>query len=277
MRKICFLLLTNLLAACSYIDVDEQNMVEVNVQFTQFTTSVEPMTRAAVSEVATHLDLWLSDGTDISDYHQTTENPYFGQFTLTLDKTKTYTMYVVAHKCTDAATLTDGIISFPDDKVKDTFYYTTTFTPSSTTSLQCEMQRIVAQLRLETTDQVPASVKKMRITVGSVCDRWNTLTGAGAHQVDRVSTISISSTNQDGTATFNVYGICTDAATNHSVSAEALDANDQVLYSHEFPSVPLQNNHRTRIIGQFFTTNTQQSTSFTATADWAEDAAIINF
>ena len=42
----------------------------------------------------------------------------------TLDKRNTYTLYVTGHKADGEATISDGIISFPDDKVKDTFLYT---------------------------------------------------------------------------------------------------------------------------------------------------------
>mgnify|MGYP006945367950 CR=1 FL=1 len=60
--------------------------------------------------------------------------------------------------------------------------------------LNIVMNRIVSLFRLETTDAIPTTAKKMRITQYSVYDRWNVSTGA-THQLDRVSTISISSTN----------------------------------------------------------------------------------
>ena len=239
-------------------------------------TPFEAPTRAALSTAATRLDVWVSDGTTTTSSHQTSNNSNFGTVSMTLDNTKTYTLYAVGHKADGQATLADGIISFPDDKVKDTFWYTTTFSPSTTTAINAEMQRIVAQFKLETTDAVPATVKKMRITLGNVYDRWNVTTGA-THNIDRVSTITISSTNSDGTASFISYAILSDTQTLHTVTAEALDANNTVInqYTHVFTDVPLRNNYKTVCRGAFFTNETVGS-SFSVESDW-NDYDVMNF
>ena len=230
---------------------------------------VKPMTRAALAGNVTKLDVWIFNGdTEAATAHQSSTDANFGTVTATLDKTKTYTLYAIAHKADAAATLEDGIISFPDDKVKDTFWYAATIAPATATSYSCEMNRIVAAFRIETSDAVPTEAKKMRITQGSVYDRWNVTTGA-THQLDRISTLNISNTNQDGTAVFTVYSINTDAETLHAVTAEALDASDNVIQSRTFANVPLRNGYRTTYRGEFFT-NTSTSAAFTVAADWSE-------
>ena len=237
----------------------------VTISFTRY--EMAPMTRAAVSDVATHIDLWVTDGETTEAAHQSSSDANFGTINLSLEKSKTYTVYSVAHKGDGPATLTDGIISWPDDKVKDTFWYTTSFSPATTTTINAEMQRIVAMFRIETTDAVPATAKKMRITQGDVYDRWNVSTGA-THQLDRISTINISSTNADGTATFNAYSIASDTQTMHTITVEALDANDTPIQSKTFVNVPLRNNYRTTYRGEFFTA-TGMSMSFSVAADWS--------
>lgn len=264
--KVFIMLMAGLLLSCSSDKdeetVNESDLVTMNLSFL---FDQEPMTKAEVSEYCTHLDVWLVEGSTTTDYHQSQGDSEFGSLSLTLNKTKTYTLYAVAHKCADNATLANGVISFPDDKVTHSFFVSSTFTPSA--DVELEMQRIVAQLRIVTTDQVPTDAKKMRITIDGVYDRWNVSSG-GTHQLNRVSNINISSTNSDGSATFSVYAIVTDAQTTHDILVEALNANDEVLCSHAIDDVPLRNNYRTIVRGPFFS-DAAFTFSFVA-SDWEE-------
>ena len=265
MKKVLFLVAAALaVAGCSSDNgeglVSDEELVTIS--FSPY--EMEAMTRAAtsVASVVTHLDVWITDGTTEFSAHQTNADADFGTLTVTLDKTKTYTLYAVGHRA-DGATLTDGVISFTDDKITHSMFYTTTFSPATTTSLSCEMQRIVAQFRLEITDDIPAECKSFRFTVNGVYDRWNVSTG-GTHSLDRVSTI-----NYGGTSSiFNVYAIVTDAQTTHDILVEALDENDGVVQSRTFADVPLRNGYKTNYRGTFFI-DTATSAGFTID-DWNE-------
>ena len=242
---------------------DEQKVsepTEVTISFSSY-----KMTRAAtsVATVVTHLDVWLYEsGSEVTAIHQSSSDAGFGTITATLDKTKTYTLYAVGHKA-DGATLSDGVISFTDDKVTHAMYYTTTFSPATTTSLSCLMTRIVADFRLEITDDIPTSAVKFRFTVSGVYDRWSVTTGA-THGINRVSTINYGGTS----AIFNVYAIVTDVQTLHTVTVEALDENDQEVQTWTFADVPLRNGYKTNYRGTFFI-DTPVSASFLVD-DWNE-------
>lgn len=225
---------------------------------------VSPMTRTTVSiaDVVTHLNVWLVNGEDVIALQQTNSDVGFGTITATLDRTKTYTLYAVGHKA-DGATLSDGVISFTDDKTTHSMFYTTTFSPATTTNLSCLMTRIVADFRLEITDDIPTSAVKFRFTIAGVFDRWNVTTGA-THGIDRVSTISYGGTS----SIFNIYAITTNEQTLHTVTVEALDENDGVIQSRVFENVPLRNGYKTNYRGAFFTDVTFTS-SFTVN-DWNE-------
>ena len=160
-------------------------------------------------------------------------------------------------------TLTDGVLSFPDDKIKEAMWYTTTFSPATTTSLSCLMNRIVAQFRLEITDDIPAECKSFRFTITDVFDRWNVSTG-GTHQLDRVSNISYGGTS----SVFSIYSIVTDAQTLHTVTVVALDENGDEVQTRTFTDVPLRNGYRTSYRGQFFI-DTPVASAFTVN-DWTE-------
>ena len=243
-----------------------KNETEVTLTFSPYevTQMSAPSRRAAtsISNVVTHLDVWLVEGDNVTDIHQTTSTEGFGTITATLDKTKTYTLYAIGHKA-DGATLSDGVISFTDDKVTHAMFYTTTFSPATTTNLSCLMTRIVADFRLDITDDFPAECKSLRFTIANVFDRWNVSTG-GTHQLDRVSTISYGGTS----SIFNVYAIVTDAQTTHDIFVEALDVNSDVIQTRTFEDVPLRNGYKTTYRGTFFI-DTPTSASFTIN-DWNE-------
>ena len=265
MKHSFFFPLAMAMCACQSDPVLDGSAIEEPVTITFTPYDMEPLTRTAtsISNYCSHLDVWLSDGTTTTSVHQGSADAAFGSVSLTLNKTKTYTLYAVAHKCATDATLADGIISFPDDKVTQTLWYTTTFSPATTTNVNALMQRIVADFRLDITDEIPAAVKKLRFTVSEVFDRWS-VTDGGTHSLNRVSTINYGGTS----AIFNVYAIVTDAQTTHDITVEALTESDAVIQLRQFPSVPLRNGYKTTYRGQFFTDAAFTST-FTAN-DWYE-------
>ena len=266
MKKVMIVAIAGmLLAGCSSDNVEEQTSEQTTVKLTFSPYDMEPLTRTAtsISNYCSHLDVWLSDGSTTTSVHQGSADAAFGTLSVTLDKTKTYTLYAVAHKCASDATMSDGVITFPDDKVTHSMFYTTTFSPATTTNVNALMNRIVADFRLEIPDDIPTDAVKFRFTVNGVYDRWNVSAG-GTHQLDRVSTINYNGTS----AVFNVYAIVTDAQTTHTVTVTALDENDQEVQTRTFVDVPLRNGYKTNYRGQFFTDAAFTST-FTA-EDWNE-------
>ena len=255
------------LTSCSQMEEPEaakDNPAQVSITFSPY--DIAPMTRSATSiaTIASKLDVWIyENGSEVAAVHQSSSDVEFGSVSLTLDKTKTYTLYAIAHKA-DGATLSDGVISFTDDKVTHAMYYTTTFSPATTTSLSCQMTRIVSLFRLTITDEIPAAVKKLRFTISNVFDRWNVTTG-GTNQLDRTSAITYGGT----AANFSVYAITTDAQTMHDIMVEALDANGDVLQTRTFENVPLRNGYRTQYTGTFFI-DTPTSATFTVESDWTD-------
>ena len=256
-------LFIGLMTGCSS-DNDEPRVMEpteVTLTFSPYTMEAMTRTATSIASIVTHLDVWVTDGSTEVEAHQTNADDGFGTVSMTLDKTKTYTLYAVAHRGAESATLTDGVISF--DKVTHSMWYTTTFTPATTTSLSCLMTRIVADFRLEITDDIPDECKSFRFTVNGIYDRWNVTTG-GTHELDRTSVVAYNGTS----AIFNVYAIVTDAQTTHDITVEALDADEAVIQTRVFSDVPLRNGYKTNYRGTFFI-DTPMTMSFTVN-DWNE-------
>ena len=261
------------LAACSEMSDDARTEpVEVTIGFSGFSYEQQGMdTRAAtaVGDYATKLDIWISDGETVTPYQQEAGQEGFGTLSLTLNRLKEYTLYAVAHRVTSGhATLSNGVIAFPDDKVTHSFFVSRVFTPTKGMQLDLTMSRIVSQFSFNTTDAVPDWCKTIRFTIYNVYDRWD-VAGYGTHQLDRVSTFTGFTTHDGGTVTFNIYAIVTDASTNHDILVEAFEegATEPREY-HLFEDVPLRNNYRTMATGQFFT-DAASSFSFKA-EDWAD-------
>ena len=154
MKKMIFAAIAGmLLAGCSSDNMEEQGEETVTLRFSGFQVETESMTRAtsAIGDYVTKLDVWIYEsGSEVSATHQSSGDAGFGSLSLTLNKTKTYTLYAVAHKANGAATLADGVITWPDDKVTHSFFYSTTFTPATDTDMNCVMNRIVAMLSTAT-------------------------------------------------------------------------------------------------------------------------------
>ena len=258
----------------SPVTVDTTWLDTVVVSFSR-PYEMSAMTRAVqpISDFCTHLDVWITTGSETTDYHQSSTDASFGTISAVLDKRKTYTIHAVAHKCATDATLSDGVISFPDDKLTQSLYYENTFTPSSVTSLSAEMQRIVAMFRVETTDNVSTDCARFRITVTGIFDRWNVASG-GTHQIDRVSEISVPAASIGAPINISTYAIVTDAVTTHTVTLDALTADGLLIQRRTFADVGLRNGYRTIYRGAFFTDQSFIST-FTA-QDW-QDNEVVEF
>ncbi|MBQ9646102.1 MAG: hypothetical protein IJV24_07080 [Prevotella sp.] len=241
--------------AGEYLTTETPQPTEVTLTFSPY--EMEAMTRAqAVSDFANKLDLWLySDGTLQQQIQQEADQPGFGTLALTLDKRLTYTLYAVAHKSSGGhATLQDGIIAWPSDKISQTFFYTRTFSPADVTTLSCQMDRIVALFRLETTDPLPADATRATIDVPQSFTAWSTAALAAIAPKDRTVTFSTLAPAQDGTVVLSAYLLSTaDAPTPHTVTVTFQDAAGQPVQQRTFHDVPLRNGYRTTYRGAFFT------------------------
>jgi len=235
---------------------------------------VEPMTRAndadgftraAVADYATRLDVWLYEGgTEVQAVHQQSTDEGFASLSVRLEKSKTYTVYACAHKAAGAATLSDGVVSWPDDKVTHSFFYSQTFSPATTTTLNCLMERIVGNFRLEITDKVPEAVTRMTVDVGVSPTRWN-VDGYGENAVSRVSSFTPAVGSSPALSVFLLAG---SEEEKMDITVTAYDATDAVVQQRVFEDVPIRAGYRSTYRGEFFT-GAVSSMSFTV-SDWMD-------
>ena len=246
----------------------QQADTTITISF-EFGYDIRPMTRAAIGDAASRLDVWLYEGdTELTSVHQSSSDVGFGSVSLSLNKTKTYTLYALAHKATAACTLADGIISFPDDKPKESFFYTTTFSPATTTNINAEMQRITGKFTLQTTDAVPNDVDHVQFVIRNTALRYG-VDGTLSNITDRMVDFHNITRKADGTCSFSFNILSTaNAATNFEITATAYASDNSIIETKTFDAVPIRNSYRTTYTGAFFTTS-EFSMTFTC-ADWQD-------
>ena len=269
-------------AACSNeytscTDVVENEKAKVMISFAP--DDGEVMTRALVpvGNVVNRLDVWLFEGDAmaavgqteaVAESHQTKDDDGFGSLSVTLDKDRTYTLYAVGHKESSETSISGGVVSFPDTKMLQTLYYTTTFTPSETTTLACLMKRAVGAFRIVFNDEVPEDVKKLSISTTQTPTQWSFPQLAGVSPSDSYTVEWTKwSKDKDGMLYFTVYVLGSDTEMQHDFVVTAYGEDGSVLKSRTFTSVPIRNNYMITYRGSFFL-DTPFSSTFTVDDEW---------
>ena len=231
---------------------------QVTIKFSPYEMSPMTKTTSSVSTVCSRLDVYIIEQgtTDTLRFHQErTATADFGSLTATLQTNRTYKLVAVAHNTTDTCTFSGGIVSFEEDKIKQTLYADTTFSPADGLSLQVVMQRIVGMFKMRVTDPIPADVTGFRFTVDAAGCKFNTATHESTDRGLRLHTINGTSTDANGVAIYNVY-IMGDNMTDVlyvDIEAEAVNpTNDGEV--RQFVGVPIRDGYLTTYTGTFFVT-----------------------
>ena len=178
MKKYLFIALALLLAACEklFLDNDASKEKDANVilRMSQFEQTAfdnggnRSATRAAVdiTELCSRLNIAIFDvdSTKVKSVSQKEGDASFGTVALKL-ATGSYRLVVIAHNCDGSATITsEEKVSFPNNKVTDTFYYYGNLEVNdSVKTYDLTLTRAVAMFRLVLTDEaMPSSVSKLK-------------------------------------------------------------------------------------------------------------------
>lgn len=205
----------------------------------------------------------------------------FGEFTANLP-VGNYTMVAVARAYYDgdAFTLTSPTeAAYTSERPRETFskVQSVTVTSASALDINVTLNRITAMLTIQSTDNRPAGIARIRTTYAKGSKAFNPTTGlatsdAGFSQTNTPSapvgtTIMVSScpflTSAD------------DAEEKIDITIEVLDASDNVLFTKTVNNVPLRRNRQTTLRGAIFTASTSAA-AFQLETDWLE-GKIVDF
>ena len=295
MKKIMFLALALLLAACEDFFLDEEtnankdaNVILHFVQYEQGPfddgenalpyrggAGVGSATRAAtdITELCSRLNIAIFDagGTKVKTVAQKEGDSNYGTIALTLGAS-TYRLVVIAHNGEGSATITSTEkVTFPNNKVTDTYYYYgDLIVTDAKQSYDLTLTRAVAMFRLVLTDEdIPANVAKFKFYYLGGSSTFSPKDGYGCVNSKQTEIRPVS---DDG-----IYDIFTlphneeDILTKLTVTA--LDANDNAVQERTFENVPVIRNQITRYTGSFFGNGGGGQTSdgtirLTADPDW---------
>ena len=289
-----FIALALLLAACEKPVLDSEDTAStkdanVILHFTQFgqeafsragsicgnSISAPAATRAAtdITELCSRLNIAIfdADGTKVKTVAQKDGDAGYGTVALTL-ASGTYKLVVIAHNGEGSATITSTEkVTFPNNKVTDTFYYYgDLIVTDATQSYDLTLTRAVAMFRLVLTDEsIPSTVAKMKFYYLGGSSTFSPKDGCGCVNSKQTEIRSVS---DDG-----IYEIFTLPHTEDDVltklTVTALDQNDNIIKEKVFENVPVTRNQVTRYTGSFFGSGGGGSTSegtfrMTADPDW---------
>ena len=285
MKKFLFIALAVLVAACEkpILDEDVVSMKEANVilHMTQYEQEAfgnsgnRATTRAAtdITELCSRLNIAIfdDDGTKVKTVAQKEGDASFGTVALTL-AAGTYQLVVIAHNGEGSATITSTEkVTFPNNKVTDTFYYYGDLVVTSEVqSYDLTLTRAVAMFRMVLTDEeIPSTVTKFKFYYTGGSSTFSPSAGYGCVNSKQTEIRTVA---DDG-----VYEIFTLPHTEEDVltklTVTALDANDNTVKERVFENVPVTRNQITRYTGSFFGSGGSGQTSdgtfrLTADPDW---------
>ena len=286
MKKYLFIALAVLVAACEKPILDEEDAVtrkEANVilHMTQYEQEAfgnsgnRAATRAAtdITELCSRLNIAIfdDDGTKVKTVAQKEGDASFGTVALTL-AAGTYQLVVIAHNGEGSATITSTEkVTFPNNKVTDTFYYYGDLVVTSEVqSYDLTLTRAVAMFRMVLTDdEIPSSVAKIKFYYTGGSSTFSPSAGYGCVNSKQTEIRPVA---DDGT-----YEIFTLPHTEEDVltklTVTALDANDNTVKERIFENIPVTRNQITRYTGGFFGNGGSGQTSdgtfrLTADPDW---------
>ena len=283
MKKIIFIALALLLAACEKAIMDEdktssaQQDANVILHFTQY--EQEAFTRSAtdITNLCSRLNIAIFDaeGTKVKTVAQKEGDASYGTVALSL-AAGTYRLVVIAHSCDGSATITSTEkVTFPNNKVTDTFYYYGDLVVTAEKqSYDLTLTRAVAMFRLVLTDdEIPSTVAKLKFYYLGGSSTFSPKDGYGCVNSKQTEIRPVPADFVSGTA-FEIYTLPhTEEDVLTKLTVTALDANDNILKERTFENIPIIRNQVTRYTGSFFGSGGGNSTNdgtfrLTADPDW---------
>ena len=282
-----FIALTLLVAACEKPILDEEDAVtrkEANVilHMTQYEQEAfgnsgnRATTRTAtgITELCSRLNIAIfdDDGTKVKTVAQKEGDASFGTVALTL-AAGTYQLVVIAHNGEGSATITSTEkVTFPNNKVTDTFYYYGDLVVTSEVqSYDLTLTRAVAMFRMVLTDdEIPSTVTKFKFYYTGGSSTFSPSAGYGCVNSKQTEIRTVA----DGVTTFDIFTLPhTEEDVLTKLTVTALDANDNTVKERVFENVPVSRNQVTRYTGSFFGSGGSGQTSdgtfrLTADPDW---------
>ena len=276
MKKILLFALILLAASCekAVVDgIDDDTPKDANVILHMRLYDQTDFTRAAtdITQLCSRLSVVVfdTDGTKVKTVAQKKDEASFGTVAMSL-ASGTYQLVIIAHNGDGSATITStDKVTFPNNKVTDTFYYYGSLeVTDNTQSHDLKLTRAVAMFRLILTDkEIPSNVTQMKFYYLGGSSTFSPSSGYGNVNSKQTEIRPVG----PGVTTFEVFTMPhTENDVLTKITVTALDANDNTVHERVFEDVPITRNQVTSYTGKFFDSgngNQQSNGNFRLTAD----------
>lgn len=262
------------LAGCQKVDLEESDIKEPasqegaftilfdvgNSMLTDFYNSETRMagnkaiTRSTpISELCNRINLTVyQDGTKIKQVNSISTDKNFGQLSVSLNPGN-YEYVILAHSC-DGNPTTTAIdkISFPSNKVTDTFHTYGKLNVDGSSTQNITMDRVVAMVRFVINDAIPNNVTKMKFYYTGGSSTINGLTGYGCVDSRQTEIRTVTDDMRPGKGVFEIYTIPHTDEETLKLTVTALDSDDSTVKEMVLDAVPVKRNQITIERGNFF-------------------------
>ena len=283
-KKIFLACVAVLFAACSTDNdnnISGDTLVPVTVRVSDFSVSQDelPATRATTAPASYEgIDAitlaFYKDGTEQYTITQMKGSmpagKTFGELELSLP-IGSYTMVVIGrgHFSGDVFTLNSPTSAvYSCDHVRETFTYTQAvdITNCDAVELSATLNRVVAQVVVNSTDNKTSDVKHIRTSFSAGGKSFNPTTGLALDNTGFSNTVYGEGNTGQTTSALNFLFLASDEQ-KMDVTIETLDADGAVLFSKTVPNVPLRRNRVTTLTGAMYSPAAATAT-FMLSTDW---------
>ncbi|MBP5570890.1 MAG: FimB/Mfa2 family fimbrial subunit [Prevotella sp.] len=210
----------------------------------------------------------FKNGEKVKNVSQQQSDANFGETTLTLAEGE-YQLVVMGHSCTGSATITDlEKITFPSNKVTDTFYYYGTFTVGSNLQIvELELHRAVAMVRFSLSKPLASNIKQLKFYYTGGSSTFSAISGYGSVNSKQTEIRDVT----DSQNTFEIFTFPHSLTGQLKVTITAIDANGTEIAETVMEDVPIEINKISRYEGPLFEgagTSASPSIKVKADGEW---------
>lgn len=208
------------------------------------------------------------DGEKIKTVNQKIADEGFGTVKIVLPAGD-YHIVALVHSCNGNATISSPEkVTFPNNKVTDTFAYSADITVSEDQSFNAELQRVVAMFRFTVEDAIPADVAKMQFYYTGGSSTLDADSGFGC--VNSRQTEIREVVDHSAGQVFEVYTFPHDIAGSLNMKITALDAAGNEYAAKELDNIPVEQCRITTCSATFFgDSSSAQGAGFSLMGDTA--------
>ncbi len=196
------------------------------------------------------------NGERLQQINQLATDANFGTFNLSL-KPGEYQLVVLAHSSESNPTMTDpNKVTFTNkDKVTDTFWYGGNVVVNNDSTYQIKLKRVVAMVRLQTTDTVTSNVKLVRFYYKGGSSTLDAINGVGCVNSSQYANFDITSDMIGKQKSFDIYTFPKADNKGLNLQITTHDKGNNVLVEENISNVPIQRNVITLYKGRLFNRN----------------------